>query len=60
MQTHFKILVRGAFNFEKWPKRRARSVADVSKSCKNLTNGDRDLKFGLKRLLGSSLSDLEG
>ena len=49
MLTHQKILVWGAFNFEKLPKTGFRNVADVySKSRKNQTNIDRDLKYGLK------------
>ena len=49
MLTHPKILVWGAFNFEKMPKSGFRDIADVySKSRKNQTNGDRDLKYGLK------------
>ena len=49
MLTHPKILVWGAYNFEKMPKTGFRNVADVySKSRKNQTNGDRDLKYGLK------------
>ena len=61
MQTDSKILVWGAFNFEKRPKKGFRIVADgYSKSCKNQTKGDRDLKYGLKWLLGHPLSDLAG
>ena len=49
MLTHSKILVWGALNFEKLPKTGFRNVADMySKACKNQTNGDRDLKYGLK------------
>ena len=49
MLTHPKILVWGAYNFEKMPKTGFRNVAAVySKSSKNQTNGDRDLKYGLK------------
>ena len=49
MLTHAKILVWGAYNFEKMPKTGLRNVPDVYlKSCKNLNNGDRDLKYGLK------------
>ena len=49
MLTHPKILVWGAYNFEKMPKTGFGNVADVNlKSCKNQTNGDRDLKYGLK------------
>ena len=49
MLTHPKILVWGAYNFEKRPKYGFRNVADVySKSCKNQTNGDSDLKYSLK------------
>ena len=49
MLTHPKILVWGAFNFEKMPKSGFLDIADVySKSGKNQTNGDRDLKYGLK------------
>ena len=49
MLTHPKILVWGAFNFEKLPKTGFQNVADVNlKSHKNQTNGDRDLKYGLK------------
>ena len=47
MLTRTKILVWSAYNFEKMPKTGLRNVADVySKSCKNLSNGDRDLKYG--------------
>ena len=49
MHTHPKIFVLVAYNFEKMPKMGFRNVADVySKSCKNQTNGNRDLKYGLK------------
>ena len=49
MLTHPKILFWGAYNFEKMPKTGFRNVADVySKSCTNQSNGDRDLKYGLK------------
>ena len=49
MLTHPKILVWGVFNFEKSSKRGFQNVADVySKSCKNQTNGNLDLKYGLK------------
>ena len=49
MLTHTKIFVWGAYNFEKMPKMGLRNVADVySKSRKNQTNGDRDLKYSLK------------
>ena len=49
MHTHPKIFVLGACSFEKMPKTGFQNVADVySKSCKNQTNGDRDLKYGLK------------
>ena len=49
MLTRTKILVWSAYNFEKIPKTSLRNVADVySKSRKNQTNGDRDLKYGLK------------
>ena len=49
MLTDSIILVWGAFNFEKMPKMGFRNVPDVySKSRKNQTNGDRDLKYGLK------------
>ena len=38
-----------------------RNVADVySKACKNQTNGDLDLKYGLKLLVGCILIDLGG
>ena len=41
MLTHPKILVWGAFNFEKSPKPGFQNVTDVySKSRKNQTNGD--------------------
>ena len=53
MHTHPKIFVLGGYNFEKMPKTGFWNVADVySKSCKNPTNGDRDLKYGLKGLVG--------
>ena len=49
MLTHSKILVPGAYKFEKMPKMGLQNIADVySKSRKNQTNGDRDLKYGLK------------
>ena len=49
MLTHPKISVWGAYNFEKMPKMGFRNVVDVySKSRKNQTNGDGDLKYGLK------------
>ena len=49
MLTHAKTLVWGAYNFEKMPYTGLRNVADVYlKSCKNLNNGYRDLKYGLK------------
>ena len=61
MLTHPEILVWGALNFEKLPKRGFRNVADMdSKACKNQTNGDRDLKYALKRLVGCLLIDLGG
>ena len=61
MLTHPKILVWGAYNFEKMPKTGFRNVADVySKSPKNQNNGDRDLKYGLKLLVGCLLNDLGG
>ena len=47
MLSHPKILVLGAYNFEKMPKTGLRNVADVySESSKNQTNGNRDLKYG--------------
>ena len=47
MLTRTKILVWSAYNFEKIPKTSLGNVADVYfKSCKNLSNGDRDLKYG--------------
>ena len=61
MLTHPKILICGAYNFEKMSKTGVRNVAYVySKSCKNQTKGGRDLKYGLKWLLGCPLSDLGG
>ena len=49
MLTHPKILICGAYNFEKMSKTGVRNVAYVySKSCKNQTKGGRDLKYGLK------------
>ena len=49
MLTHSKIFVWGAYNFEKMPKTGFQNVVDVYwKSRKNQTNGDRDLKYGLK------------
>ena len=49
MLAHAKILVLGAYNFEKMPKTGFRNVANVYlKARKNQTNGDRDLKYGLK------------
>ena len=58
MQIQSKILVWGAWNFEKMPKTGLQKVVDVySKSSKNQTKGDRDLKYGLKWLLGHPLSD---
>ena len=53
MLTHPQILFWGAYNFEKMPKTGFRKFADVNlKSRKNQTNGDRDLKYGLKGLVG--------
>ena len=47
MLAHAKILVLGAYNFEKMPKTGCRNVADMYlKACKNQTNGGRDLKYG--------------
>ena len=61
MLTRLKILVWDAYNFEKMPKIESRNVTDVySKSRKNQTNGDRDLKYGLKLLVGCLLIDLGG
>ena len=61
MLTNPKILVWGACNFEKNAKTGLRNVPDVYlKSCKNLNNGDRDLKYGLKLLVGCLLIDLGG
>ena len=58
MLTNPKILVWGAYNFEKMPKMGFRNVADVYlKSRKNQTNGDSDLKYGSKKLLGCPLLD---
>ena len=49
MLTHPKILVWGAYYFEKMPKMEFRNVADMySKSYRNQTNGHRNLKYGLK------------
>ena len=49
MQTQSKILVRDICDFEKMPKTGFSNVTDVySKSSKNQTKGDRDLKYGLK------------
>ena len=49
MLTNPKILVWGAYNFEKMPKTGFRNVAHANvKSCKNQTNGDRDLKYSSK------------
>ena len=49
MLAHAKILVLGAYNFKKMPKTGFRNVAAVySNARKNQTNGDRDLKYGLK------------
>ena len=57
MLTHAKILVWGAYNFEKMPKTGLRNVVeDYSKSRKNQTNGDRDLKYG-KKIIGRVSSD---
>ena len=61
MLTHPKILVWGAYNFKKMTKTGFRNEADMySKSRKNQTNGDRDLKYGLKLLVGCLLFDLGG
>ena len=61
MLTHFKIWVWGSYNFEKMTKTGFRSVVDVYlKSLKNQTNDDRDLKYGLKWLLGCHLTYLGG
>ena len=49
MQTQSKNSVWGVCNFKKIPKTGFWNVGDVySKSCKNQTKGDRDLKYGLK------------
>ena len=49
MLTHPKIWVWGSYNFEKMTKTGFRNVVDMYlKSRKNRTNGDRDLKYGLK------------
>ena len=49
MLTHPTILVLGAFYFEKLPKTGFRNVTDMYlKTCKNQTNGDKDLKYGSK------------
>ena len=49
MFTYPKILVMGAYNFEKMPKTDFWNVVDMYlKSRKNQTNRDRDLKYGLK------------
>ena len=46
-------------NFENMPKMGLQNVVDVySKSRKKQTNGDRDLKYGLKWLVGCLLIDL--
>ena len=59
MKIQSKILVWGAWNFEKMPKTGLPNVADVySKSSKNQTKDDRDLKYGLKWFLGCLLIDL--
>ena len=62
MINHPKNLVWGAYTFEKMPKKQFWNVVDVySKSFKNQTIGDRkDLKYGLKRLLGCLLINLGG
>ena len=61
MQTQFKIVVWGACNFEKMPKTSFGNVGDVHyKSSKNQTDGERDLKYSSKWLLGYALSDLRG
>ena len=47
-------------NFRKWGTG-VWNVTDVSsKSCKNQTKGDRDLKYGLKNFLDCPLTDLVG
>ena len=49
MLTHPKTLVWGDYNLEKMLKMGFRNIVHVySKSSKNQTNGDRDLKYGLK------------
>ena len=59
MLIHAKILIRGAYKYEKMPKTGFRNVANVYlKARKNQTNGDRDLKYGLKWLLECFLIDL--
>ena len=61
MQTDSKILVWGAFNFEKMPKTGFWNVADIYlKTFENQTKGYRDLKYGLKWLIEHPLSDLAG
>ena len=58
MQIQSKILAWGACNIKKMPKMGLLNVADVySRSSKNQTKGDRDLKYGFKLLLGHPLSD---
>ena len=48
MQIQSKLWFLGACNFKKMPKMGLSNVADVySKSSKNQTNGDNDLKYGL-------------
>ena len=49
MLAHPKILVWGAYNFEKMPKTGFQNVTDMyQKSHKNQTKGDSDLKYGSK------------
>ena len=61
MQDQSIILVWVAYNFEKMPKTGFWNVVDVYlNSSKNQTKDYKDLKYGLKWLLGYPLSDLAG
>ena len=61
MKTQSKILVCGACNFEKMAKIGFQKVGDVYLgSNKNQIKGHKDLKYGLKWLVGCLLIDLGG
>ena len=57
MQIHFKILVRGAFDFENWPKRGFQSVADVFISLHKKNAQQKNFVMGLPVILLNHLED---